>query len=32
MLAIRVMAPTTDTLLDFVGRILAGLPLVEGAF
>jgi hypothetical protein len=24
------MAPTTDTLLDFVGRVLAGLPLLEG--
>lgn len=29
--AARVMAPTTDTLLDFVGRTLCGLPLVDGA-
>jgi isovaleryl-CoA dehydrogenase len=26
-LAARVMAPTTDALLDFVGRALSGLPL-----
>lgn len=26
-LAARVMAPTTETLLDFVGRAIAGLPL-----
>ncbi|MBA2751706.1 MAG: acyl-CoA dehydrogenase, partial [Actinobacteria bacterium] len=30
-LAARVMAPTTDALLDFVGRVLTGLPLMEGA-
>jgi len=30
-LAARVMAPTTDALLDFVGRALTGLPLMEGA-
>lgn len=29
-LAARVMAPTTDALLDFVGRALCGLPLLEG--
>ncbi len=29
--AARVMAPTTDALLDFVGRALTGLPLLEGA-
>ena len=29
--AARVMAPTTDALLDFVGRSLTGLPLLEGA-
>ncbi len=28
--AARVMAPTTDTLLDMVGRAMCGLPLVEG--
>lgn len=28
--AARVMAPTTDALLDFVGRAVAGLPLLEG--
>jgi isovaleryl-CoA dehydrogenase len=28
--ASRVMAPTTDTLLDFVGRALCGLPLMDG--
>lgn len=28
--AARVMAPTTDALLDFVGRAAAGLPLLEG--
>jgi isovaleryl-CoA dehydrogenase len=27
--AARVMAPTTDALLDFVGRAIAGLPLLE---
>lgn len=27
--AARVMAPTTDALLDFVGRSVAGLPLLE---
>lgn len=27
--AARVMAPTTDTLLDMVGRALCGLPLLE---
>ena len=27
-LAARVMAPTTETLLDFVGRAVAGLPLL----
>jgi alkylation response protein AidB-like acyl-CoA dehydrogenase len=27
--AARVMAPTTDALLDFVGRALTGLPLVD---
>lgn len=27
--AARVMAPTTDALLDFVGRAVAGLPLLE---
>jgi alkylation response protein AidB-like acyl-CoA dehydrogenase len=26
-LAARVMAPTTDALLDFVGRAISGLPL-----
>jgi alkylation response protein AidB-like acyl-CoA dehydrogenase len=30
-LAARVMAPTTDALLDFVGRVLTGLPLMEEA-
>jgi len=29
--AARVMAPTTDALLDFVGRSLLGLPLVDEA-
>lgn len=29
--AARVMAPTTDALLDFVGRALSGLPLVEAS-
>jgi alkylation response protein AidB-like acyl-CoA dehydrogenase len=29
--AARVMAPTTDALLDFVGRALCGLPLFDGA-
>jgi alkylation response protein AidB-like acyl-CoA dehydrogenase len=29
--AARVMAPTTDTLLDFIGRATLGLPLFEGA-
>jgi isovaleryl-CoA dehydrogenase len=28
--AARVMAPTTDALLDFVGRAIGGLPLLEG--
>jgi isovaleryl-CoA dehydrogenase len=28
--AARVMAPTTDALLDFVGRALCGLPLIDG--
>jgi isovaleryl-CoA dehydrogenase len=27
--AARVMAPTTDALLDFIGRALGGLPLLE---
>jgi alkylation response protein AidB-like acyl-CoA dehydrogenase len=27
--ATRVMAPTTDTLLDFVGRAICGLPLLD---
>ena len=27
--AARVMAPTTDALLDFVGRAIAGLPLLD---
>lgn len=27
--AARVMAPTTDALLDFLGRAIAGLPLLE---
>lgn len=29
--AARVMAPTTDALLDFTGRALCGLPLMDGA-
>ena len=29
--AARVMAPTTDALLDFVGRAVAGLPLLEAS-
>jgi alkylation response protein AidB-like acyl-CoA dehydrogenase len=29
--AARVMAPTTDALLDFVGRAMCGLPLLDGA-
>lgn len=29
-LAARVMAPTTDALLDFVGRATLGLPLIDG--
>ena len=29
--AARVMAPTTDALLDFVGRSLLGLPLLDEA-
>jgi alkylation response protein AidB-like acyl-CoA dehydrogenase len=29
--AARVMAPTTDTLLDFIGRATLGLPLLDGA-
>ncbi|HLY81416.1 MAG TPA: acyl-CoA dehydrogenase family protein [Acidimicrobiales bacterium] len=28
--AARVMAPTTDALLDFIGRAISGLPLLEG--
>ena len=28
--AARVMAPTTDALLDFVGRAVCGLPLLGG--
>jgi len=28
--AARVMAPTTDALLDFIGRATLGLPLLEG--
>jgi alkylation response protein AidB-like acyl-CoA dehydrogenase len=28
--AARVMAPTTDALLDFIGRAVSGLPLLEG--
>ncbi|MET7748782.1 acyl-CoA dehydrogenase family protein [Micromonospora sp. NPDC005367] len=28
--AARVMAPTTSALLDFVGRALSGLPLLDG--
>lgn len=28
--AARVMAPTTEALLDFVGRVLCGLPLLDG--
>src|SRR4029079_14530696 len=28
--AARVMAPTTDALLDFIGRSLPGLPLLDG--
>lgn len=27
--AARVMAPTTDALLDFVGRVICGLPLLD---
>ena len=27
--AARVMAPTTDALLDFIGRATCGLPLLE---
>ncbi|MGH3980862.1 MAG: acyl-CoA dehydrogenase family protein, partial [Pseudonocardiaceae bacterium] len=30
-LAARVMAPTTDALHDFVGRVSLGLPLFDGA-
>ena len=29
--AARVMAPTTDALLDFVGRLVCGLPLLDPA-
>jgi isovaleryl-CoA dehydrogenase len=29
--AARVMAPTTDVLLDFIGRSLLGQPLIDGA-
>jgi alkylation response protein AidB-like acyl-CoA dehydrogenase len=29
--AARVMAPTTDALLDFIGRSLLGQPLLDGA-
>ena len=28
--AARVMAPTTDALLDFVGRAISGMPLLDG--
>jgi alkylation response protein AidB-like acyl-CoA dehydrogenase len=28
--AARVMAPTSDALLDFVGRAMTGLPLLDG--
>jgi alkylation response protein AidB-like acyl-CoA dehydrogenase len=28
--AARVMAPTTDALLDFIGRAMTGLPLLDG--
>jgi alkylation response protein AidB-like acyl-CoA dehydrogenase len=28
--AARVMAPTTDALLDFIGRALGGMPLLDG--
>ena len=28
--AARVMAPTSDVLVDFVGRAISGLPLLEG--
>ena len=27
--AARVMAPTTDALLDFVGRVISGMPLLD---
>jgi hypothetical protein len=27
--AARVMAPTTDALLDFVGRAVSGMPLLD---
>jgi alkylation response protein AidB-like acyl-CoA dehydrogenase len=27
--AARVMAPTTDALLDFVGRAISGMPLLD---
>ncbi|HEX6380687.1 MAG TPA: acyl-CoA dehydrogenase, partial [Acidimicrobiia bacterium] len=30
-LAARVMAPTTEALLDFVGRAIAGIPLLGPA-
>jgi alkylation response protein AidB-like acyl-CoA dehydrogenase len=29
--AARVMAPTTDQLTDFVGRVCCGMPLLDGA-
>jgi isovaleryl-CoA dehydrogenase len=29
--AARVMAPTTDRLIDFVGRTVCGMPLLDGA-
>ncbi len=29
--AARVMAPTTDRLIDFVGRVVCGMPLLDGA-
>jgi alkylation response protein AidB-like acyl-CoA dehydrogenase len=29
--AARVMAPTTDRLVDFVGRAVCGMPLLDGA-
>jgi alkylation response protein AidB-like acyl-CoA dehydrogenase len=29
--AARVMAPTTDRLIDFVGRVVCGMPLLDGS-